>query len=106
MRTALDGKRIGTKHIAVRWAHSLTVEDREKAKFELEIPALAGAKSEKKISRTTKIQAIEAKLKMMESSSFSEFQPNEGPSGVSISCLQRVSRGKTTKPYSRPYQRR
>ncbi|XP_046686385.1 probable RNA-binding protein 18 isoform X2 [Homalodisca vitripennis] len=105
MRAAMDGKKIGSKHIAVRWAHKLTLEDREKPKVELEIPALSGAKSKIKISRLTKIQQIEAKLRMMEESS-NEFQPKDGPSGVGNSHPVRAFREKSTKPYKRPSQRR
>ncbi|XP_039280795.1 probable RNA-binding protein 18 [Nilaparvata lugens] len=79
VKNYLDGKRLGTKHVAVRWAHNMTKEDCKKTTELLQISALTGAKSsEKKISRSTTIQAIEAKLKTM------EHTPNEfeltGPS--------------------------
>ncbi|KAF4524773.1 hypothetical protein B566_EDAN014467 [Ephemera danica] len=80
---ALDGQTIGNKRIAVRLAHSVSRDELEKPKPQLSIPALAGAKEEKNASSMTKIQEIEAKLKMMEKSSESEFELNRasGSSG-------------------------
>lgn len=69
-------------------------------------------------SRLTKIQAIEAKLKMMEKSSSNEFELNDGPSKTNLCNLQRnnihiMNRGRVTrsssyraKTYHKPYHRR
>ncbi|GLV41489.1 uncharacterized protein CBL_06719 [Carabus blaptoides fortunei] len=52
-------------------------EEPEKKKPQIDIPALAGAKELKKASRQTQIQAIEAKLKLMETGSLDEFEINK-----------------------------
>lgn len=76
------------------------------------IPALAGANtSEKKISKLTTIQAIEAKLKMMESTTaVSDFEINDKPTisfkPAAIKEQQPKQKYKSidrhkTKPYSR-----
>ncbi|XP_043275223.1 probable RNA-binding protein 18 [Venturia canescens] len=76
-KDVLHNVRLGTKNIVVRWAHSVSEGELDKPKAKLEIPALAGAKKEdKKISRQTAIQAIEAKLKMMNESE-EEFELNK-----------------------------
>ncbi|XP_072944123.1 probable RNA-binding protein 18 isoform X2 [Epargyreus clarus] len=62
---SLNGQLLGCKRISVKFAKN-TLEDQEKPKPELGIPALAGAKPEMKLSKKTAIQSIEAKLKMME----------------------------------------
>ncbi|XP_054284497.1 probable RNA-binding protein 18 isoform X2 [Macrosteles quadrilineatus] len=48
MKEALDGKKMGNKYIAVRWAHNLNTEEKEKQKVELDIPVLTGGKNEQK----------------------------------------------------------
>lgn len=97
----------------MRWANSISKEELDRPKPELVIPALAGAKCEKKVSRQTAIQAIEAKLKMMENSSLNDFEVNNAPAG-SLFAQQRIpvtqtstaryrSRGRyDSRPYRRP----
>ncbi|PSN48105.1 hypothetical protein C0J52_13248 [Blattella germanica] len=113
----LDGQMVGTKRMVVRWANSVNKEELDRPKPELEIPALAGAKSEKKVSRETTIQAIEAKLKMMEHSSVDEFEVNNAPTGSlhtqprpsinQTSSIRQRSRGRYySRPYRRPNHRR
>uniref|UniRef100_A0A1B6E526 Probable RNA-binding protein 18 n=1 Tax=Clastoptera arizonana TaxID=38151 RepID=A0A1B6E526_9HEMI len=108
MMKIMDGKRIGSKNILVRWAHNVYREDYEKPKEKLEIPVLVGAKDEQKVSRITKIQAIEAKLKMMENTSSSEFQVNNVPSGSNISTSQTISSRTPHKSriHNKPYSKR
>ncbi|KAL6255832.1 hypothetical protein P5V15_013075 [Pogonomyrmex californicus] len=66
------------------WAHNVTESDMDKPKPKIDIPALAGAKKEdKKISRETAIQAIEAKLKLMKESE-EEFELNKPLEGSPI----------------------
>lgn len=94
----------------------------DKPKPKIEIPALAGAKKEdKKISRETAIQAIEAKLKLMKESE-EEFELNKPLEGSPIIQLyQKVENQKPStstryhsrgscyhhnKPYSRHKPRR
>ncbi|EEB11844.1 conserved hypothetical protein [Pediculus humanus corporis] len=70
----LDGKYLGSKKLSVKWACTLTKEPViEKQKPILNIPALAGTKDTKKVSKTSTIQAIEAKLKTMEEASSSFY---------------------------------
>lgn len=83
----------------------------EKQKLVPNIPALAGAKSEKKISKLTTIQAIEAKLKTMENTSaLSEFEISDKPTISSYSVYNKGQQSKPqyknidrhkTKPYTR-----
>nr|XP_033333296.1 probable RNA-binding protein 18 isoform X1 [Megalopta genalis]XP_033333297.1 probable RNA-binding protein 18 isoform X1 [Megalopta genalis] len=100
-KDALHNLKVGAKNIIVRWAHSVTEvidetlqplsflsndfliiaslfkPDIDKPKPKIDIPALAGAKKEdKRISRETAIQAIEAKLKLMKESE-EEFELNK-----------------------------
>uniref|UniRef100_A0A182YC60 Uncharacterized protein n=1 Tax=Anopheles stephensi TaxID=30069 RepID=A0A182YC60_ANOST len=68
----LDGKLVGEKTIVVRWAKHVNREEGDRAKPKLEIPCLAGGSkggSNGPLSQQTKIQALEAKLKMLESRS-------------------------------------
>ncbi|XP_062713073.1 probable RNA-binding protein 18 isoform X1 [Aedes albopictus] len=68
----LNGRRVGDKHMVVRWAKNVNRDEMEKTKPKLQIPALAGgskAGPSGPMSQQTKIQALEAKLKMMESRS-------------------------------------
>ncbi|XP_066261677.1 uncharacterized protein [Euwallacea similis] len=59
---------MGQKKLNVTWAHSANLDSNvyEKPKPSITIPALALAKEAKKADKTTQIQAIEAKLKLME----------------------------------------
>ncbi|KAF7406089.1 hypothetical protein HZH68_005458 [Vespula germanica] len=83
-KDALHNLKVGAKNIVVRWAHSVTEPDIEKPKPKIDIPALAGAKKDdKKISRETAIQAIEAKLKLMKESE-EEFELNKPLDGSPI----------------------
>ncbi|KAI4464475.1 heterogeneous nuclear ribonucleoprotein [Holotrichia oblita] len=77
-KTNLNNLLVGSKNIVVTWAHSsATVEEVEKPKVELNIPALAMAKPERKTDREFQIQAIEAKLKLMEHNQNSELVINK-----------------------------
>ncbi|XP_046403029.1 probable RNA-binding protein 18 isoform X1 [Ischnura elegans] len=115
-KVALDGKLVGCKRIVLRWAHSISREDLERPKPQLEIPALAGTKNEKKVSRLSVIQAIEAKLKMMERGSTEDFELNAGPSrglplNPALSTASTRPRGSMkhhhdSRPYNRAYNRR
>lgn len=84
----MDGQLVGSKQITVRWAHSMSKDEMEsKPKAELSIPVLAGAKSskaeKKPVSKKTAIQAIEAKLRLMEQSTTSdEFEINNSPAAL------------------------
>ncbi|XP_026286870.1 probable RNA-binding protein 18 isoform X2 [Frankliniella occidentalis] len=84
----MDGQLVGSKQITVRWAHSMSKDEMEsKPKAELSIPVLAGAKSskaeKKPVSKKTAIQAIEAKLRLMEQSNTSdEFEINNSPAAL------------------------
>ncbi|KAJ9583378.1 hypothetical protein L9F63_022285, partial [Diploptera punctata] len=80
-KDALDKKMVGNKRVVVRWANNVSKDELDKPRPEIAIPALAGAKSERKISRETTIQAIEAKLKMMEHNSVDDFEVNNAPTG-------------------------
>ncbi|XP_001604239.2 probable RNA-binding protein 18 [Nasonia vitripennis] len=117
----LQNLRVGSKNIVVRYAHSINVAELDKPKPKIEIPALAGAKKDdKKISRETAIQAIEAKLKMMKESE-EEFQLNKPLEGAPLiyqyqkpesnkpSTSRHYGRGSyhnNRKPYSRTRPRR
>ncbi|XP_034230632.1 probable RNA-binding protein 18 [Thrips palmi] len=84
----LDGQLVGNKHVIVRWAHSMSKDEMEsRPKAELTIPVLAGAKSSKSekkpLSRKTAIQAIEAKLRLMEQTNVvEEFEVNDSPAAL------------------------
>ncbi|KFB51319.1 AGAP012137-PA-like protein [Anopheles sinensis] len=68
----LDGKVVGEKTIVVRWAKHVNRDDSDKSKPKIEIPCLAGGSkggANGPLSQQTKIQALEAKLKMLESRS-------------------------------------
>lgn len=100
VKNHLDGKRLGTKHVAVRWAHNMSKEDCKKTTELLQISALTGAKSsEKRISRSTTIQAIEAKLKTMEHSS-NDFELT-GPSTSSRNISSTISKSNNLMPVDR-----
>ncbi|XP_011881562.1 PREDICTED: probable RNA-binding protein 18 isoform X2 [Vollenhovia emeryi] len=122
-KDALHNLNLGSKNIIVRWAHSVTESDTDKPKPKIDIPALAGAKKDdKRISRETAIQAIEAKLKLMKESQ-EEFELNKPLEGSPIvhlyqkaenqkpstSSTRHHSRGSLyhhNKPYSRHKPRR
>ncbi|XP_034184446.1 putative RNA-binding protein 18 [Osmia lignaria lignaria] len=95
-KDALHNLKVGAKNIIVRWAHSVTESDMDKPKPKIDIPALAGAKKEdKRISRETAIQAIEAKLKLMKESE-EEFELNKPLNGSPVIHLYQKS--ETPKP--------
>ncbi|KAL7298497.1 hypothetical protein TKK_0008277 [Trichogramma kaykai] len=94
---ALQNLKIGSKYIRVRYAHSIKESEMDRPKPQLEvIPALTGAKLEdKKLSRDTAIQAIEAKLKMMEESE-EEFNLNKPLTGTPV--IQQYQKADNSKP--------
>ncbi|XP_076682490.1 putative RNA-binding protein 18 isoform X2 [Andrena cerasifolii] len=95
-KDALHNLKVGAKNIIVRWAHSVTESDIDKPKPKIDIPALAGAKKEdKRISRETAIQAIEAKLKLMNESE-EEFELNKPLNGSPI--IQLYQKPENPKP--------
>jgi len=98
-KNTLHNARLGTKNIVVRWAHSVSESELDKPKTKIEIPALAGAKKDdKKISRQTAIQAIEAKLKTMNESA-EDFELNK-PLDDAPSLIQQYQRPDSHKPSS------
>lgn len=69
----LHASKLGTRVVVVKYAHSMTKEEMEKSKVHLNIPVLVGVKKDEQYkkeakNRMSKIQEIEAKLKMMERS--------------------------------------
>ncbi|XP_015591750.1 probable RNA-binding protein 18 isoform X2 [Cephus cinctus] len=95
-KDTLHNLKVGAKNIVVRWAHSVNESEMDKPKPKIDIPALAGAKKEdKKISRETAIQAIEAKLKLMNESE-EEFELNKPLDGTPI--IQQYQRPEIQKP--------
>ncbi|KAL1458269.1 hypothetical protein WDU94_008431 [Cyamophila willieti] len=68
----LNASKLGTRVIVVKYAHSMSKEEMEKSKVNLNIPVLIGVKNDQDkkevINRMSKIQEIEAKLAMMERS--------------------------------------
>ncbi|XP_044750512.1 probable RNA-binding protein 18 [Coccinella septempunctata] len=68
---------VGQKKIIVAWAHSINDEEITKPRQEIVIPALAMAKPVIKNDRESQIQAIEAKLKLLEEKSTSELKIND-----------------------------
>nr|CAH7761566.1 unnamed protein product [Callosobruchus chinensis] len=76
-KSALNNILVGQKHILVAWAHSVNTEEVDKTKAEISIPALAMSKQSKKLDRNTQIQAIEAKLKLMENNKGEELKIND-----------------------------
>ncbi|KAJ3654764.1 hypothetical protein Zmor_013931 [Zophobas morio] len=73
----LNNVLVGQRSIMVTWAHSINNEDVEKPRPEINIPALAMSKNEKKADRESQIQAIEAKLKLMEKKAEDELKIND-----------------------------
>ncbi|KAF5294077.1 hypothetical protein FQA39_LY13551 [Lamprigera yunnana] len=73
----LHNSQIGTKTIIVTWAHAVSNEEPERHKGDVHIPALAMAKLEKKVNRESQIEAIEAKLKLMEGKGSQELEINK-----------------------------
>ncbi|KAK0094168.1 hypothetical protein PV326_011667 [Microctonus aethiopoides] len=97
-KESLHNAKLGSKTVVVRWAHSVCESDMDKAKPKIDIPALAGAKKEdKKISRETAIQAIEAKLKLMKECE-EEFELNKPLEGTPI--IQQYQKPEIQKPSS------
>ncbi|XP_023016116.1 probable RNA-binding protein 18 [Leptinotarsa decemlineata] len=76
-KNALNNLHVGEKSIIVTWAHSMNNEEIEKPKEEIFIPALAISKEGKKADRVSQIQAIEAKLKLMEKKAEDELKIND-----------------------------
>ncbi|KAL2734235.1 putative RNA-binding protein 18 [Vespula squamosa] len=104
-KDALHNLKVGAKNIVVRWAHSVTEPDIEKPKPKIDIPALAGAKKEdKKISRETAIQAIEAKLKLMKESE-EEFELNKPLDGSPIIHLYQRTENQKPSTSTRHHNR-
>ncbi|KAL1491184.1 hypothetical protein ABEB36_011822 [Hypothenemus hampei] len=67
-KSLLHNKLVGQKKVVVMWAHNAQDLDTEKTPCKpcVTIPALALNKSLKKTDRSSQIQAIETKLKLME----------------------------------------
>ncbi|XP_064212706.1 probable RNA-binding protein 18 [Tribolium castaneum] len=76
-KQVLNNVLVGQRKIVVTWAHSVNNEEVEKPKPEINIPALAMSKNEKKTDRESQIQAIEAKLKLMEKKAEDELKIND-----------------------------
>ncbi|KAI5705548.1 hypothetical protein M8J75_016260 [Diaphorina citri] len=69
----LNASKLGTRVIVVKYAHNMSKEEMEKSKVNLNLPVLIGVKKDEQDkrelkNRMSKIQEIEAKLKMMEKS--------------------------------------
>ncbi|KAF7994137.1 hypothetical protein HCN44_011406 [Aphidius gifuensis] len=113
-KNILNNAKLGSKNVVLRWAHNVSESDMKKEKPKIEITALAGAKKEDvKISRQTTIQAIEAKLKLMEErqDDFDLNKPQFGitvsePSQQSTSDCQKTSSNRYRYQYYRHYQNR
>ncbi|XP_020285638.1 probable RNA-binding protein 18 [Pseudomyrmex gracilis] len=104
-KDALHNLKVGAKNVIVRWAHSVTESDMDKPKPKIDIPALAGAKKEdKKISRETAIQAIEAKLKLMKESE-EEFELNKPLEGSPIIHLYQKAENQKPSTSTRYHNR-
>ncbi|KAJ3633733.1 hypothetical protein MTP99_010662 [Tenebrio molitor] len=73
----LNNALVGQRTIMVTWAYSVNNDEVEKPRPEINIPALAMSKNEKKTDRESQIQAIEAKLKLMEKKSEDELKIND-----------------------------
>lgn len=101
----LNGKLIGSKHVVVRLAKNINYDELERPKPKIEIPVLAaGASKDRKISKEVAIQAIEAKLKMLENKS-DDFEINK-TSATEIPLIQKyqynkMSGGGNTDPSSK-----
>ncbi|CAG5108606.1 Similar to rbm18: Probable RNA-binding protein 18 (Danio rerio) [Cotesia congregata] len=94
----LHNAKLGSKNVIVRWAHTVSEVENDKAKPLIDIPALSGAKKEeKKISREIAIQAIEAKLKLMKECE-EEFELNKPLVGNPI--IRQYQKPETPKPSS------
>lgn len=77
MLEKLNNKKIGTKHVAVRYAKSLDSYDDKKSQSNLKIPALAAGGSSKgsKDDKKSKIQLLEEQLKNLRESK-NDFEIN------------------------------
>ncbi|XP_056634863.1 probable RNA-binding protein 18 [Diorhabda sublineata] len=73
----LNNQLVGQKNISVTWAYSVNNEEVEKPKENIIIPALAMSLAGQKTDRISQIQAIEAKLKLMEKKNEDELKIND-----------------------------
>lgn len=75
--TKLNNKKIGSKHIAIRYAKHVNAEDDGKTSKHLKIPALAAGNSSKAsiADKKSKIQKIEEQLRNLQNSP-NDFQIN------------------------------
>ncbi|XP_015118818.1 probable RNA-binding protein 18 [Diachasma alloeum] len=97
-KEALNNAKLGSKNAVVRWAHTVSESEMDKTKPKIDIPALAGAKKgDAKISRETTIQAIEAKLKLMNEVE-EEFELNKPLEGTPV--IQQYQKPEVQKPSS------
>lgn len=102
---ALDGQLALSKRLSAKWAHLKVAEDEEKnSSRKTIIPGLtAVAQQEGDVSVSTKIRAIEAKLKLMEENKEMDFVVPTLPS-VSNQTLRgggKLSTGHSVHPYQR-----
>ncbi|KRT78587.1 RNA binding protein [Oryctes borbonicus] len=99
-KTSLNNMLVGSKTIVVTWAHSSAItEEVEKPKQELNIPALSMGKPERKTDREFQIQAIEAKLKLMEHNKNNELVINKTAS-TEIPVITQYQHNKQQPPPS------
>ncbi|CAH1117890.1 unnamed protein product [Phaedon cochleariae] len=77
-KKALHNLLVGQKNIVVTSAHTVNNDELDKPRREeVIIPALAMSKEAKKTNRISQIQAIEAKLKLMEKKQEDELKIND-----------------------------
>ncbi|KAF6214372.1 hypothetical protein GE061_009112 [Apolygus lucorum] len=121
LREALDGKKLGLKRLSVQWAHNVDKDTLNLLRRDISIPALGvGTKDEPRdASRSSKIKAIESKLKMMSQLPEEDFQiapkpsSSVAPSTVPISkktlpsykSSSKFSKTLPSNPRFRPYTR-
>uniref|UniRef100_A0A0A9XRZ0 Probable RNA-binding protein 18 n=1 Tax=Lygus hesperus TaxID=30085 RepID=A0A0A9XRZ0_LYGHE len=98
LREALDGKKLGLKRLSIQWAHNVDKDTLNQHRRDISIPALGvGTKEEPKdASVSSKIKAIESKLKMMSQLPEEEFQIATKPS--SSAAPSTMSSSKKTIP--------
>ncbi len=87
--TKLNGTKIGSKHVAIRYANHINPEEYEKPKPKVEIPVLAAGSSNKSSTdKMSKIKQLEERLKQLEEQQSSNddliitnasVAPNESP---------------------------
>ncbi|RZC38029.1 RRM 1 domain containing protein [Asbolus verrucosus] len=118
-KEVLNNVLVGQRNIMVTWAHSVNNEDVEKPRPEINIPALAMSKNEKKTDRVSQIQAIEAKLKLMERKAEDELKINDtvatkppvisqfqyNKQGVTNNNLKTKTSVRRHDKYSKPYSK-